>query len=372
MSCDYHLLPHPGIQSLKPYIPGKPIEALTREQGIQDIIKLASNENFLGCSAKAQEALARISPVKIASYPSPMNHPLYQKLCEKLGISTDMLILNNGSDALFSLILTTFALYSGKQMVTHEQAFISYHLQAQILGIPFKKIPLLSNWYPDIDAMIAASQKKTALVFLANPNNPTGILIELKDVKRLLTQVPADTIVVLDEAYHEYAYPHGDKASIELLHQYPNLIITRTFSKAYGLAGLRLGYAISSPEITKLLLRVTPPFAVNQAALEAANAALDDEDFVRHTLDLTAKGLHQLQSGLNTLNVGYLPSHCNFITFDCKTNAMPIYEGLLRQGVIVRPLDAYNLPNHLRVTTGNTAQNTRFLDSLARCLKTLT
>ncbi|KTC81545.1 histidinol-phosphate transaminase [Legionella brunensis] len=368
MSCDYHQLPHAGIQSLSPYIPGKAIEELAREQGLTDIIKLASNENPLGCSFKAKEALAKLSRIQLATYPSPMNHPLRHKLSQKLGINEHMLTLSNGSDLLFSLILTTFALHTGKQMLTHEHSFISYGIQAQTLGIPIQKIPLQSDWQVDIEAMISASQNNTAVLFLANPNNPTGIFINPDKIKKLLVNVPKSTIVVLDEAYYEYAYKNGDHTSINLLQQHPNLIITRTFSKAYGLAGLRLGYAIAHPAITELLLRVQPPFAVNQPALEAANAALDDDDFVQQTLEVNHHGMKQLQQGFDILKLNYLPSRCNFITFDCGMSSLPVYEGLLKQGIIVRPLHPYKLAHHLRVTIGNTIQNTRFLEKLAFCL----
>lgn len=368
MSCDYHRLPHPGIQSLNPYVPGKSIEELAREQGLTDIIKLASNENPLGCSRLVKETLAKLSAMQLASYPSPANHPLRRKLSQQLGVKEQMLTLSNGSDLLFSLLLTTFALHTGKRMLTHEYAFISYQIQAQTLGVPVIRMPLKPNWQVDIDAMIEASKQNIAILFLANPNNPTGLFINHEDIKRLLHQVPATTIVVLDEAYYEYAYNPGDNTSINLLIQHPNLVITRTFSKAYGLAGLRLGYAIASPEITELLLRVQPPFAVNQAALEAANAALDDHDFVRQTIELNALGMQQVRQGLDKLQLNSLPSSCNFITFDCQTDSLPIYQRLLKYGIIVRPLHSYGLSNHLRVSIGNNLQNARFLDKLAVCL----
>ncbi|CEK10077.1 histidinol-phosphate transaminase [Legionella hackeliae] len=368
MSCDYHQLPHLGIQSLSPYIPGKAVEELAREQGLIDIVKLASNENPLGCSIKAQEALAKLSRVQLATYPSPMNHPLRFRLSKKLGVSEDMLTLTNGSDSLFSLILTTFALHTGKKMLTHEHSFISYGIQAQTLGIPLQKIPLRADWQVDIDALIKSSQVNTAVIFLANPNNPTGIFINPEKIKHLLDNVPNNTIVVLDEAYYEYAYAKEDKTTLHWLQQYPNLIITRTFSKAYGLAGLRLGYAIARPEITELLLRVQPPFAVNEAALEAANAAIDDDSFVAKTVELNRQGMEQLQQGFNALKLNYLPSHCNFIMFDCDMDATVVYQNLLKQGIIVRPLTPYKLRNHLRVTIGTSTQNARFLEQLPLCL----
>ncbi|MDI9817602.1 MULTISPECIES: histidinol-phosphate transaminase [unclassified Legionella] len=370
MSCDYYRLPHPGIQSLKPYVPGKSIEELSREQGINDadIIKLASNENPLGCSPRVHQALTQLTPAQLAAYPSPANHPVQRKLSQKLGVSENMLTLGNGSDLLFSLILTTFALHSNRAMLTHDYAFISYRIQAQTLGIPVISIPLQSDWQVDIDPIVKASQDNIAVLFLANPNNPTGLFLEPEKIKHLLKQVPATTIVVLDEAYYEYAYAYEDKNSISLLAQYPNLIITRTFSKAYGLASLRLGYAIASPTITELLLRVQPPFAVNQAALDAANAALDDEEFIKQAIELNVKGMQQIKHGLERLKLDFLPSRGNFITFDCQTNSLPIYQELLKQGIIVRPLHPYGLPNHLRVTIGNPAQIEYFLDKLATCL----
>lgn len=368
MSCDYHGLPHPGIQSLNPYVPGKSIEELAKEQGLLNIIKLASNENPLGCSPLASEALAELSGMQIAIYPTPANHPLRQKLSTHLGIDAEMLTLSNGSDMLFSVLLATFALHNDKHMLTHDHAFISYQIQAQTLGIPVRSVGLQANWKVDIDAIIAACNQQTALIFIANPNNPTGLFINPDYIRKLLDNIPASTILVLDEAYYEYAYPEGDKTSTNLLQHYPNLVITRTFSKAYGLAGLRLGYAIANPKIAELLQRVQIPFAVNQAALAAANAAIDDEDFVRQTVELNAKGREQIRQGLEALNLASLPSSCNFITFDCGTSALPIYQGLLSKGVIVRPLAPYNLFNHLRVSIGNTLQNTRFLDTLTICL----
>lgn len=371
MPCDYHQLPHPGIQSLKPYIPGKSIEELAREQGLSDIIKLASNENPLGCSPLVREALANLSAMQIAGYPAPAHHPLLHKLSEKLAVSEKMITLGDGTDLLFFFLLTTFALDTGRHMLTHEHAFISYKIQAQTLGIPISITPLKTDWQVDIDAMIGACNQNTALLFIANPNNPTGLQIPHTEIKRLLTHIPASTILVLDEAYYEYAYSPDDKTSINLLAEHPNLVITRTFSKAYGLAGLRLGYAIASVEITELLQRVQPPFAVNQAALAAANAALDDSDFVAQSVALNVKGMYQMLVGLDALKLDHLPSSCNFVTIDCQTDAEPIYQALLKQGVIVRPLHAYGLCNHLRISIGNALQNARFLDKLALCLPEL-
>ena len=368
LSCDYHQLPHSGIRSLKPYIPGKPIEEVVREHGLTDIIKLASNENPLGCSALVLNALAKLSPTQIANYPSPSNHPLLGKLSEKLAIDKAMLMFGNGTDSLFLFLLITFALHTGKHILIHEYAFISYELQAQTLGIPVSKIALNADWQVDIEALINACNEQTALIFLANPNNPTGQLIPLEKIKRLMARIPASTIVVLDEAYYEYVYGSRNGKSIELLAHYPNLILTRTFSKAYGLAGLRLGYLIANPQIIELVQRVQLPFMVNQTALTAAHAALDDEEFIQRSLKMNTQGMQQLIQGFKALKIKHRPSHCNFITIDCQIDAKTIYQDLLRYGIIVRPLSQYGLPNHLRISIGNSQQNTLLLDKLAICL----
>ncbi len=364
MPCDFYSLPHSGIRSLHPYIPGKPIEELAREQDLTNIIKLASNENPLGCSPLVKEALAKLSGIQIAAYPSPGNHPLIAKLCKKIGISEQMITLGDGSDLLFFFLLTTFALATGKKMLTHDCAFLSYKVQAQTLGIPALIIPLKLNWEVDIDAMIKACSEEVAIIFIANPNNPTGLFIEPQEIERLLATIPASTILVLDEAYYEYAYPADDQRTVNLLFRYPNLVITRTFSKAYGMAGLRLGYAMANPQITELLHRVQPPFAVNQAALAAAHAALDDQAFIKQTLELNSSEMKQLLQSLNALTIKSLRSSCNFVTIDCQSDSLEIYQSLLNKGIIVRPLHQYGLPNFLRISIGTAQQNARLIDNL--------
>ena len=368
MSSNYYLLPHRGIQSLDPYIPGKSIEELAREQGIGDILKLASNENPLGCSPLVNEALAHLSAHQIASYPSPLNHSLMKKLSQKFALDEQMIILGNGTDLLFFFLLTAFALHRGKHILTHDCAFLSYQVQAQTLGIPVIKTRLKKNWQVDIEAMIYHCNEETALIFLANPNNPTGAFIPFPEIKRLISAIPPTTILVIDEAYYEYAYSKHEKASLDLLHAHSNVVVTRTFSKAYGLAGLRLGFAIACPEVIAILRRVQPPFVVNQAALVAAEAALHDDEFIEQTKKNNAKGMQQMQEGLIALGIFYYPTSCNFITIDCQAAAKSIYQNLLNYGIIVRPLNQYGLPNHLRVTIGNPDQISRFLNTFAICL----
>ena len=366
MPCDYNQLPHAGIRSLVPYMPGKSSEELAREKGLSDIIKLASNENPLGCSPMVTQALTALSGYKIATYPISANHPLRQKLADKLNVTHDMITLGNGSDSLFCSLLTCFALHNEKHILVHDCAFSSYAIQAHTLGIPVISTAIDSNFVVNIDAMINSCNEKTALIFLANPNNPTGLLIPHEEIKRLLDNIPLTTILVLDEAYFEYVSSPTTQSNLDLLKKHSNLVITRTFSKAYGLAGLRLGYAIANPQITALLYKIQLPFVVNITALTAGLAALDDDSFIQQTVQLNNQGIKQIQKGLTAINISYLPTSGNFITINCKTDAMPIYQGLQDYGIIVRPLHPYGLKDYLRVTIGTKEQNHRFLHTLSK------
>ncbi|MDP3705802.1 MAG: histidinol-phosphate transaminase [Legionellaceae bacterium] len=363
MSYDFIKLTHPGIQSLTPYVPGKTIEEVAREQGLTDIIKLASNENAWGCSPTVRQALSLLSDQTISSYPNSVSHPFRHKLAQHLGVNTDMLTLSNGSDLLMCILLICFALHSNKHVLTHDFAFSTYEIQAKTLGVPIVITPA-PNWQVDIDAVISTCNDKTALIFLANPNNPTGLLISHAEIIRLIESIPQTTILVLDEAYYEYARAEYQANSIDLLAKHPNLVITRSFSKAYGLAGLRLGYALSDPQITKLLYSIQLPFAVNNVAMAAASAAIDDQAFIEKTLRLTALGIQQMKLGLDKLNIFHLPTVTNFITIDCNTDGWPIFQRLQEHGIIVRPLHAYGMNNYLRVTIGTEEQNKRFLDTI--------
>ncbi|MBA4696529.1 MAG: histidinol-phosphate transaminase [Legionella sp.] len=379
MTFDYCPLPHPGIQALNPYVPGKPSEEVAREHGLTNIIKLASNENPWGCSSKAYEALQSFQNECYATYPSPSNHPLHQHLCNRLDITEDMLILSNGSDALFELLLIAFGLHHNKSVLVHEYSFIAFSICAQVLGIPTLSVPLKKDWHVDTEAMIlACHQKQPAIIYLANPNNPVGAMLTHDELEQFLAAIPPSTLVLLDEAYYPYDtysppnthknHAFSLKGNLDLLSKHKNLIITRTFSKVYGLAALRLGYAVAAPEIIAPLLKIQLPFSVNQAALIAGNAALSDDDFIIQSIQANTEGKSQLQKGFEKLGVAYLPSFGNFMTIDCKKNAQGIYEKLLREGVIVRPLISYGLPNYLRVTIGKPQQNIRFLDKLKLCL----
>lgn len=364
MSVDFQQLPHPGIRSLVPYKPGKSIEELAREKGITDIVKMASNENPLGCSPLALSAVRNISSQLVATYPSPINHPLMGKLAKKLGVNTNQVFLSNGSDYLFTLLINCFALHTNKHILTHDYAFSAYAIQANTVHVPVRSVPLNDNWQLDVEQLIKACNQETGLIFLANPNNPTGLLTSQKEIKRLLEQIPPNTLLVLDEAYFEFAENQMDSNSIEWLDKHPNLVITRTFSKIYGMAGLRLGYAVANPAVIDILQRVQLPFAVNQVALTAAYAALDDYAFIQKSLKINQEGIQQIREGLESLGLNYLPSYCNFLTFDCKEDGLTLYNHLLDKGIIVRPLHAYKMNNYIRVSIGTREQNSRFLTAL--------
>lgn len=364
MICDFTQLPHAGIRSLKPYVPGKSIESLSREKGLTDIIKLASNENPLGCSPLAQQALQHLTSHELATYPSAIEHPIREKLAHRLNIPVEQLMFSNGSDSLFWFLLTIFAQNKNQPVITHQCAFISYAIQAKTQGIPVIQVEINADYSLNMNAIIDACRHHPSMIFFANPNNPTGIPVPDDEIYRLLKAIPEDTIVVLDEAYHEFANPNGNDSTLKLQKQFSNLVITRTFSKIYGLASLRLGYAIAAPEIIELLIRVQPPFTVNHPAMSAAYAALDDQAFIEKILALTASGMQQLTTGLDAQGYRYLPSCCNFVTMDCGLHRAAIYEKLLEKGVIVRPLQGYDMPNHLRVSIGTHDQNERFLKAL--------
>lgn len=366
MACDFSLLPHPGIQTLSPYVPGQSIEALARDQGLTDIIKLASNENPRGCSPLVTQALAALSRHQIATYPAPSAHPLPEALASQLNIDLNMLTLGHGSDALFQLLIICFALHRNKSILTHDYAFQTYQILANIFGVPFISTPLLKDWKIDIDSIINKCDENTALIFIANPNNPTGTLMARDDILHLLNHIPETTLLVLDEAYYEYLDPKNNPHSLSLLNTFSNLVVTRTFSKGYGLAGLRLGYAITHPSIHTLLQKVALPFTISQSALTGGLAALQDETFARDTAELNRRELKRVRQRLIQLGFDCLPSFANFVTFDCKKDGGIVYNQLLRQGIIVRPLHAYGLNHYLRVSIGTAEQNTRFLETLQK------
>lgn len=364
MACDFRALAVPGVQALSPYVPGKPVAELERELGISNIIKLASNENPLGPSPAALRAVERASR-ELTLYPDGSGFALKSAISARFGLTPAQLTLGNGSNDLLDMIARAF-LAPGRRSVFAQYSFAVYPIATQAVGAQAVEVPAFLYGH-DLDAMATAAQG-AAVVWLANPNNPTGTWFDRAAFERFMAQVPASVLVVLDEAYSEYvdepAYPNG----LEYLPKHPNLVVCRTFSKAYGLAGLRVGYAASSPEIADMLNRVRQPFNVSSVALAAAEAVLGDDDYLKRSVAVNRAGLAQVADGLRLLDLAVIPSIGNFITFDCGRPAQPLFQALLREGVIVRPVGNYGMPDHLRVSIGTHEQNARFLAALGKVL----
>ncbi len=358
------------IRAIAPYQPGKPITELAREMGLDEksIVKLASNENPMGLSPKAQEAIQRAIP-ELMRYPD--GYALTHALSERLGVGLDQIVLGNGSNDVLELVAGAF-LAPGRAAVFSQHAFAVYPLATQARGARSIVVPARQYGH-DLDAMRAAIDRDTYVVFVANPNNPTGTMLDAGALEAFLARVPANVVVVLDEAYNEYLAPELRCPSVAWVQRFPNLVVTRTFSKAYGLAGLRVGYAVCHPEIAALLNRVRQPFNVNNLALDAAVAALADQAFVDRSYALNTAGMKQLTAGFAKLGLAWIPSYANFVAVQIprkggEAQAGVVYQKLLRQGVIVRPVGGYGMPDHLRVTIGLPEENERFLAALAASL----
>lgn len=365
MDCDYSQLATKGVRGLTPYEPGKPLAELQRELGHRDIVKLASNENPLGPGPIPRAAIVAAVP-ESARYPDGNATALKQVLAEQVNVAPEALTLGNGSNDVLELVARAF-LTQEHEVVYSRHAFAVYALVTQALGaVAVETAPL--RWGHDLEAMAAAVTSRTRLVFIANPNNPTGTWICASALRQFLTRVPRDVLVVVDEAYFEYV-EHADYPNcVSWVAGHPNLIVTRTFSKAYGLAGLRVGWAVSHPTIAELLNRVRQPFNVNALAQIGAQAALQDTAHLARTLAANRRGLVQLQEAFASLGLEFIPSAANFIAVDVGRPAAGVYQDLLREGVIVRPVASYGLPNHLRITVGLESENARFVAALAKVL----
>ena len=352
------------VRAISPYQPGKPITELAREMGIpvEKIVKLASNENPLGMSPKAKIAVeAAISGIE--RYPDQFD--LIKAVADRCAVGQSQVVLGNGSNDVLDLIARVF-LAPGRSAVFAQHAFAVYPLATLSTGAELIATPA-KNFGHDLGAMQAAIRPDTRIVWIANPNNPTGNFLPYPEVRRFLDSVPKDVIVVLDEAYNEYLPPAERVDTAAWIKDFPNLVITRTFSKIFGLAGLRVGYALASVEVAGLMNRVRQPFNVNNLAIAAAVAALDDHQFVAASYELNRRGMEQLVTGLQRLGLEHIPSHGNFVTFKAGDGAA-VNQKLLQQGVIVRPIGGYGLPEWLRVTIGTEPDNARFLDALEKAL----
>ncbi|MBE9562612.1 MAG: histidinol-phosphate transaminase [Proteobacteria bacterium] len=355
-----------GVQGLQPYQPGKPIAELEREYGITNVIKLASNENPLGPSPLVLEVIqANLS--ELSRYPDGNGFELKQAIATKYNVEMDSITLGNGSNDILELIARAFVTPQ-QSVIFSAHAFAVYPLVTQAIGAKMIITPAI-NWGHDLTAMLDAICDDTRLIFIANPNNPTGTWLDKNSLQNFLELIPSNIIVVLDEAYYEYACKNPDYPnSLNWLKTYPNLVITRTFSKAYGLAGLRVGYSISHPQIANLLNRVRQPFNVNNLALVAGKVALNDSNYLQNSVDLNQVGMQQLENAFNDMDLSYIPSLGNFLAVEVG-DGTKVYETLLTKGVITRPIGGgYGMPNHLRISIGSEAENTMCINALKQIM----
>lgn len=369
-----------GVQSLQPYQPGKPIEELQREYGVSEVIKLASNENPLGTSPRVQSILAKEFD-SFARYPDGNGFALKKMLAEKHDVSMEQITLGNGSSDPLEFVVRVFT-QPGDEVLFSEHAFAMYPIVTQAASATAVVAPALSSsqnkWGHDLDAMAERINERTKVIFIANPNNPTGTSLGGDELEAFIAKVPKSTVVVVDEAYFEYAsepalgvidYPDAT----QWLDRYPNLMVTRTFSKAYGLAGLRVGYSLSHPDLANLLNRIRPPFNVNSLALAAACESLEDSNHIAKAVALNAQEMESTTRAFEQMGLKHIPSVGNFVCVDVSDSmgrdGLAVYDALLHEGIIVRPVANYGMPNHLRVTLGLPEENEKFLDALRKVLK---
>lgn len=363
----------PGVRALAPYEPGMPIEELQRRLGVGNAVKLASNENPLGISPKVRAALdAAIKNSDLARYPDGSGFRLKRKLAQVHGVAPECITLGNGSNDILEFMARVF-LGPGRAAMFSRHAFAVYPIATQSQNAEAIVVPALPPdsampYGHDLDAFEKNLRKDVSLIFIANPNNPTGTWVPPDALEAFLRKAPAQVVVVLDEAYWHYQSPGLRPPVEQWLERYPNLVVARTFSKIYGMASLRVGYALSHPSIADLMNRVRQPFNNNSLALLAAETALDDDEFMRQSIALNREQKQRLERELQSLGLTVLPSQANFLAVGFGRDAAPIHRGLLEKGVIVRPMKSYDLPQFLRVTVGTAAENTRFLAALKEVL----
>ena len=345
-----------SILSLTPYQGGRPISEIQREYGLSNVIKLASNENPLGVSKKVQEAI-KSAITQIGRYPDGNGYYLKDALAKKLSVSAKSITLGNGSNDILELIPRAYVCSKDDEVIFSQYAFVVYPLVTKAIGAKAIVTPA-NDFGHDLNAMYEAITDKTKVIFIANPNNPTGTLLSNEEIYNFLKKVSNEIIVVLDQAYIEYL--DVEDVYIDWLKDFPNLVITRSFSKAYGLAGLRVGYSISSEEIADYLNRIRQPFNVNLIAQEAAIAALSDADFLAESVKVNSDGLLQLEEGFRSLGLKFIKSHANFISVKVS-NSMELNQKLLEKGIIVRPVE---MKDYLRISVGTYAENAKFLEIL--------
>lgn len=372
MSSFFDTLAPDHVRNLPTYQPGKPVEELERELGLRGVVKMASNENPMGPSPLAIEAAARALG-KSHLYPVDDAFYLRRAMAERLGVSPEGLIFGAGSNEIIYLILHALCRPGQDEVLTHQYAFISYRLAAMAHDVPFVEAPATADLACDVDALIAAMGPRTKVVLLANPNNPTGSHVRTSDFERILAALPPQAVLVMDEAYYEYAVSRGGASQYPSSLAYqserdPRILTLRTFSKIYGLAALRVGYGIGHPRVIGYIERVRRAFNINSVAQAAALAALDDEAHVARSQEAARAGIDALIAGVERLGLRAYPSLANFMLVGTGRDAEPIYKSLLAQGVIVRPMRAWGLPQHLRISAGTPSDTERTLAALAQTM----
>jgi histidinol-phosphate aminotransferase len=366
MTTQWESLANEHILGIAPYEPGKPIEELERELGIANAIKLASNENPLSPSDRVQKALlAALSALN--RYPDGSGFYLRQALAKKHGVAAEQVILGNGSNELIELLVRTF-LKPGDEAIVPHPSFVVYPMIVQAAG-GIRVMVMLKDYRLDLEAMARATTPLTKLVFIANPNNPTATIVTADEVEHFMGRIPERTIVVFDEAYIEFALGPDFPDALNLIRQGRKVIVLRTFSKANSLAGLRVGYGIADADATALMNRIRQPFNVNSLAQVAALAALEDEAHVLECVRMIEAGRHFLYDEFKALGLKYVPSRANFILVDVGRSAADIYQKLLHQGVIVRPLTSFGMDSTLRITVGTPEENRRLVKVLRAVLR---
>ena len=362
---DLKKLVNKGIDGLSPNEPGKPIEDLERELGIKNAVKLASNENPVGPSPKIIDSIEKIVK-ETHRYPDGNATRLKAKISRKFNILENQVTVGNGSNDIIEFVARSF-LGPNDSAVYSEHAFAVYPLVVRAVGAMGIEVPA-KNFSHDLEAMLDSIEENTKLIFIANPNNPTGSFIEQSELLNFLEKVPEEIIVLLDQAYFDYSSFETSDLEFDVLERFPNLVISRSFSKAYGLAGFRVGYSVSSIEIADYLNRVRQPFNANSLALYAAEIALDDDQFIKKCLELNFEQKQILFNGLQASGFECLPSRANFISFDCGEDSNDAFNKLLLEGVIVRSLRVYKMPNFLRVSVGLPEENLTFLEKIKSTL----
>lgn len=358
----------PEIFTLKPYVPGKPIDEVKRELGLEDIIKLASNENPLGPSPLAQKAINQVLP-EMHLYPDSNCFYLKKGIASFTGMEVEGILIGNGSDELLKLIAETF-LSPGDEVIYAEPSFVEYEFTAKIMGAICKPVPLV-EFRHDLPSMLQAVTDKTKIIYICNPNNPTGTIVTEAEIDAFMNAVPADILVIFDEAYYEYVESKEYTSGLKYIREGRNVLVLRTFSKVYGLASLRVGYGLTTPAIAAAVERVMEPFNVNTLAQVGAMAAIGDVQHVKNSQQVNSEGKKYLYAEFGKMNLDYVPTDANYIFVDVGQDCQQVFKGLLKEGVIVRTGDIFGYPTFIRVTVGTQEENTRFINSLKKILEAL-